>query len=54
MAQNQEANVHIRISPELKEHLQKQAASVGLTLSSWIKLKLAEVSGFEKQESKNR
>lgn len=47
MTRDQNAHIHIRISPDLKAHLQRQADNRGLPLSSWIKLTLAESSGYK-------
>ena len=53
MVENQEAHIHLRIAPELKEHLQKQSERLGLTLSSWIKMQLAELSNYRKEEQES-
>ena len=47
-----ESTLYIRVDPDLKTHLKKQAEAVGLKLSSWARMKLVEVSKYEKAEQK--
>ena len=45
-----ETTLYIRVDPGLKQHLEKKASEIGLKLSSYVRMKMVEVSGYKPDE----